>query len=190
MSPVNLSAKWTVRTSPSPLADAVGSSLLVGTGASRLLWAIVRGLHQTLLLIIKWHTDKRLSSNPSCGTESMRRLSGRINQTTSLYLQSFMALRCLCSGGGRKGERAPRVAPEKHASLNQHLSLPISRNYITSVLCQVTKHNQWILHLKKSVVYVCFLVAVLTSDWCRRLQSVAVGTAGARLHSCDADPLK
>lgn len=47
----------------------------------------------------------------------MRRLSGRINQRTSLYLQSFVALRNLCSGGGRRGENAPCVTQKKSASL-------------------------------------------------------------------------
>lgn len=108
--------KRTVGTTPSPLGAAVSSSLLVGTVVSRLLWAIVRGEHQRLFfwLIIKWRTDKRLSSDPSCGTESMRRLSGRINRRTSLCLQSFMALCCLCSGGGRGGGGEKMKRPVQH----------------------------------------------------------------------------
>lgn len=82
----------------------------------------------------------------------MRRLSGRIKQRTSLYLQSFMALCCLCSGGGggrKEGrESAPCVAPEKHTSLSQHLALLLSCNYITFAPSQVTKHNQWVLHFE------------------------------------------
>lgn len=106
--------EWMLGTTPSPLVAAVGSSLLVGTVVSRPLRAVVRGRHQRLFcwLIIKWRTDKLLSSDSSCGTESMRRLSGRINQRTSLCLQSFVAS---ASETGRGGKH--RIAPEKSVSL-------------------------------------------------------------------------
>lgn len=149
-----LTLKWTVGAAPSPLVASVSSSLLVGTVVSRLLWAIVRGWHQRLFfwLIIKWRTDKRLSSDPSCGTESMRRLSGRIKWRTSLCLQSLMDARCLCSGRERKRKSALCITgqecepvmlrePDSIYSNGQGLSL---RWYCQSLLYSfvwLTKHS-------------------------------------------------
>ncbi len=85
----------------------------------------------------------------------MRRLSGRINQRTSLCLQSFMALYCLCSGGeserkstlcstGEKCELASLREPDSIYRTVQDGSLC---RYCQSVLYQfpslsrVTKHK-------------------------------------------------
>lgn len=118
----------TVGTTLTPLGATVISSLLVHIVVGSLLWAIVRGKHQRLLfrLIIKWRTDKQLSSDPSCGTESMRRLSGRINQRTSFCLQSFMALCCLCSGGGGETKKALLGTGKKYEPALLRDSTPLS----------------------------------------------------------------
>lgn len=93
---------------------------------------LVEGCYRTLYcLIIKWRADKRLSSDLSCGTESMRRLSGRINWRTSLCLQSLMALCCLRREGGR-GE--PCIA-QKHESASLHPSERNRPNLQPGLLC-------------------------------------------------------
>lgn len=116
----------------------------------------------------------------------MRRLSGRINRRTSLCLQSFMALCCLCSEGGKERESAPCSAGEKERAGVAHELDSIygteqggclcwycqSALYQFPSLSQVTKLTvmcRIFFPIWESVNYFCVLKADISCDDFKRL---------------------
>lgn len=135
----------------------------------------------------------------------MRRLSGRINQRTSLCLQSFMALCCLCSGGGRERKSTLCSTGEKRESVTlRELDSIYSTEqgscvcwYCQSVLYQfpslsrVTKHTVMcyiFFPIWESVNYFCFLKADITCDdfRCRVYESRWTERVWASASCCDS----
>lgn len=115
----------------------------------------------------------------------MRRLSRRINRRTSLCLPSFMALCCLCSGGGRERKSALCSAEEKvraHVAQRTRLNLQhCARRLFLLILSVCTvpvsqfvsgdqAHSMCYIFFPiwEYVNYICFLKADITCDDFRR----------------------